>query len=131
MLGELSITHSYDVQRFKLHIAASGRDRRIPPSIPTDLASFDGIVMRSSRTRRVRKRQMRNAAGEEMDVPLKPTITFDDPQAMRQAAVLGLGVTQFVVPDALPFLKSGALARLLPEWYVDAGAISIYILVVR
>ena len=50
---------------------------------------------------------------------------------MRQAAVLGLGVTQFVVPDALPFLKSGALARLLPEWYVDAGAISIYILVVR
>jgi DNA-binding transcriptional LysR family regulator len=104
---------------------------RILPSVPADLASFEGIVMRSSRTRRVRKRQMRNAAGEEMDVPLKPTITFDDPQAMRQAAVLGLGVTQFVVPDALPFLKSGALARLLPEWYVDAGAISIYILVVR
>jgi DNA-binding transcriptional LysR family regulator len=61
-----------------------------------------------------------------MEVPLKPTITFDDPQAMRQAAVLGLGVTQIVVPDALPFLKSGALVRLLPEWYVDAGAISIY-----
>ena len=45
---------------------------------------------------------------------------------MRQAAVLGLGVTQIVVPDALPYLESGALVRLLPEWYVDAGAISIY-----
>jgi hypothetical protein len=27
---------------------------------------------------------MRNAAGEEMEVPLKPTIFLDDPQAMRQ-----------------------------------------------
>jgi DNA-binding transcriptional LysR family regulator len=69
---------------------------------------------------------MRNAAGKEMEVPLKPAITFDDPQAMRQAAVLGLGVTQIVVPDALPFLKSGALVRLLPEWYVDDGSVSIY-----
>jgi DNA-binding transcriptional LysR family regulator len=98
---------------------------RIPPSVPAELASFDGIVMRSSRTRRVHKRSMRNAAGKQMDASLKPTITFDDPQAMRQAAVLGLGVTQIVVPDALPFLQNGALVRLLPEWYVDAGVISI------
>ena len=45
---------------------------------------------------------------------------------MRQAALLGLGVTQIVVPDALSYLESGALVRLLPEWYVDAGSISIY-----
>jgi DNA-binding transcriptional LysR family regulator len=69
---------------------------------------------------------MRNAAGEEIEVPLKPTILFDDPQAMRQAAVLGLGVTQIIVPDALHFLDNGALVRLLPDWYVDAGSISIY-----
>ncbi len=99
---------------------------RIPPSVPPDLASFDGIVMRPSRTRRVLNRPMRNAASKQMDAPLQPTIVFDDPQAMRQAAVLGLGVTQIVVPDALPFLASGALVRLLPDWYVDAGSISIY-----
>ncbi len=99
---------------------------RNPPSVPTDLASFDGIVMRSSRTRRVHRQPMRNAAGEEMEVPLKPTILFDDPHAMRQAAVLGLGVTQIVVPDALAFLDTGALVRVLPDWYVDAGSISLY-----
>jgi DNA-binding transcriptional LysR family regulator len=100
--------------------------KRTPPVVPSDLASFNGILMRSSRTRKVRKRPMRNAAGQEMDVPLKPTIMFDDPQAMRQAAVLGLGVTQIIVADALRDLESGVLVRLLPEWYVDAGAISIY-----
>jgi hypothetical protein len=31
---------------------------------------------------------MRNAPGEEMEVPLKATIVFDDPQTMRTAAVL-------------------------------------------
>ncbi len=93
---------------------------------PDELAAFDGILMRSSQTRRVSKRLMRNAAGEEQDVSLKTTIVFDDPQAMRQAAVLGLGVTQIIVADALHYLESGALVRLLPEWFVDAGAISIY-----
>lgn len=82
--------------------------------------------MRSSQTRRVSKRAMRNAAGEEQDVSFKTTIVFDDPGAMRRACVLGLGVTQIIVADALHYLESGALVRLLPEWFVDAGAISIY-----
>ena len=30
------------------------------------------------------------------------------------------------VPDVLPHLESGALRRLLPRWYADAGAISLY-----
>jgi len=99
---------------------------RIPPADPSGLASFDGIVMRSSKTRRVRERPMRNAAGDEMTVPLKPTIAFDDPEAMCQAAVLGMGVTQIIVAHALRHLESGALVRLVPLWYADAGPISIY-----
>src|SRR5260221_586856 len=63
---------------------------RPPPADPSGLASFDGIVMRSSKTRRVRERPMRNAAGDEMAVLLKTIIAFDDPEAMCQAAVLGL-----------------------------------------
>jgi DNA-binding transcriptional LysR family regulator len=55
---------------------------RTPPADPSGLAAFDGIVMRASSTRRVRERPMRNAAGEEMSVPLKRTIAFDDPEAM-------------------------------------------------
>jgi DNA-binding transcriptional LysR family regulator len=99
---------------------------RSPPTDPSGLAAFDGIVMRSSRTRRVRERLMRNAAGVEMAAPLKEALAFDDPEAMCQAAVLGLGVTLILMGHALRHLDSGALVRLLPQWYADAGAVSIY-----
>ena len=69
---------------------------------------------------------MRNAAGDETTVALKPTIAFDDPGAMCQAAVLGMGVTQIIMAHALRHLESGALVRLVPQWYADAGSISIY-----
>ncbi len=99
---------------------------RTPPADPSGLAAFDGIVMRSMHTGRIRDRIMRNAAGDEMAVPLKATIAFDDPEAMCRAALLGLGATLIAVPHALPHLESGALVRLVPQWYVDAGPISIY-----
>ena len=49
---------------------------RTPPADPSGLAAFDGIVMRSMHTGRVRERIMRNAAGDEMAVPQKATIAF-------------------------------------------------------
>lgn len=93
---------------------------------PTGLSAFDGIVMRSARTGRVRRWAMRNAAGAEMPAPLAETIVLSDPAAMCRAALLGLGVTLIAVPDVLPHLESGALVRLVPQWYADAGPISLY-----
>jgi DNA-binding transcriptional LysR family regulator len=40
--------------------------------------------------------------------------------------LLGLGVAMLAMPDVLPALESGRLVRLVPRWYADAGAISIY-----
>jgi DNA-binding transcriptional LysR family regulator len=99
---------------------------RKQPADPSELAVFDGIVMRSTRTGRTRDRIMRNAAGTEIQATLKETIIFDDPEAMCRAALLGLGVTLIAVPHALPHLERGALVRLLPQWYADSGPISIY-----
>lgn len=45
---------------------------------------------------------------------------------MREAALLGLGITLVAVPDVRPDLDRGDLVRPLPRWYADAGAISIY-----
>ncbi len=45
---------------------------------------------------------------------------------MREAARLGLGVALLAMPDVLPELERGALVRLVPRWYADAGAIAIY-----
>jgi DNA-binding transcriptional LysR family regulator len=99
---------------------------RTPPADPSGLAEFGGIVMRSARTGRVRQWVMRNAAGAELPAVLTETIVVNDPAAMCRAALLGLGVTLVAVPDVLPHLESGALVRLAPQWYADAGSISLY-----
>jgi DNA-binding transcriptional LysR family regulator len=69
---------------------------------------------------------MRNKAGEEATAEMKPTLAMSDPEAMCQCAVMGLGVTLVGMPHALPHLESGALVRVLPEWWTDAGAIAVY-----
>ena len=99
---------------------------RVPPTAPGDLAELDGIVMRSSRTGRVRHRTMRDTVGDEMPAQLSETIMVNDPAAMREAAILGLGVALLAVSDVLSSIERGELVRLLPRWYADAGAISIY-----
>ncbi len=96
------------------------------PSDPAKLQTMDGIVMRSTATGRVRHWTMRNAAGESRPAPLKESLVVNDPGAMREAALLGLGVAMLVTADVLPALESGALVRLAPRWFADAGAISIY-----
>jgi DNA-binding transcriptional LysR family regulator len=100
--------------------------RRTPPTDPSGLAAFDGILMRSLGTGRIRHWTMRDAAGTEMAGSPRETIVVNDPAAMRQAALLGLGVTMIAMPDALQHLESGNLVRVLPRWYADAGALSIY-----
>lgn len=99
---------------------------RTPPADPEGLAALDGIVMRSSHTGRIRHWTMRNVHGAELQAMPAETIVLNDPAAMCQAALLGLGVTLIAVPDALPYLESGALVRLVPQWYADAGPVSIY-----
>jgi DNA-binding transcriptional LysR family regulator len=99
---------------------------RTKPTDPAGLADLDGIVMRSARTGRVRHWTMRNAAGAEIMATPAETVILNDPAAMCRAALLGLGVALVAVPDVLPHLESGALVRLVPQWYADAGPISLY-----
>lgn len=99
---------------------------RLPPANPSEFLAFDGIVMRSPQTGRIRHWTMRDAQGAEVAAPLSERIIVNDPSAMRQAALLGLGIALVAVPDVLPDLENGALVRLAPHFYADAGAISIY-----
>jgi len=99
---------------------------RTPPTDPAGLAAFAGIVMRSTRSGRVRHWTLSDAVGAEMAATLTETIVLNDPAALREAALLGLGVALLAVPDVLPWLERGELVRLLPRWYADAGAISLY-----
>ncbi|WP_105425468.1 LysR family transcriptional regulator [Neorhizobium tomejilense] len=101
------------------------KDRPMP-SHPADLANLDGIHMRSSNTGRIRQWVMRNAGGDEVPVALREKMVLNDPAAIAHAASLGLGVVMIAMPDALSYMESGTLVRLLPDWYADIGPISIY-----
>lgn len=75
---------------------------RTLPSSPADLAQYNGIVMRGIRTGRVRQWVMRDSVGNEASAELSENIVLNDPAAMREAALLGLGVTLLVSPMSSP-----------------------------
>jgi DNA-binding transcriptional LysR family regulator len=101
------------------------RGRRLPRE-PDELASFDGIMRRSSPTGRVRPWTLRSRRVVEQAVPCRPRIIFSDPEAIAHAARLGLGVALLPMPFAFALIESGDLVRLLPGWYSDAGPLSLY-----
>ncbi|RON47849.1 LysR family transcriptional regulator [Pseudomonas frederiksbergensis] len=96
------------------------------PVTPADLLNHTGIVMRGIRTGRIRQWVMRDAGGVEASAVLSENIILNDPAAMREAALLGLGVTLLVLPDVVTQIQRGELVRLLPDWHADAGPISLY-----
>lgn len=99
---------------------------RVAPGDPAGLVELEGIVMRSLQSGRIRHWTMRDAVGNESAATLREDIVVNDPAAMREVARLGLGVALLAMPDVLPELESGTLVRLVPRWYADAGAISVY-----
>src|SRR5678816_2725347 len=99
---------------------------RTPPRVPADVAELDGIMRRSSPTGRVRAWTLRSRRGAEQPVPCRPRAVFSDPEAVAEAARLGLGVALVPMPFAFEQLRTGELVRVLPGWYSDAGPLSIY-----
>ena len=100
---------------------------RALPREPADLATVDAIMRRSSPTGRVRPWTLRTRrSSTEQPVACRPRIVFSDPEAIAQAALQGLGVAMLPMPFAYAHIGSGALVRLLPGWYSDAGALSLY-----
>lgn len=99
---------------------------RSMPLTPADLVHFDGIARRSSGTGRLRSWTLRHTGGEEAPLEFRTVAIFDDPEAMADAAALGLGIAMVPAPHAAPYLASGRLVRLLPEWRGDAGPLSVY-----
>jgi len=105
-----------------------GRDM---PRQPSDLAALDALLRRSSPTGRVRgwtlRRVRANAREAEITVELpRPRAVFNDPEALAQAALMGLGVAMLPMPFVERSLRGGELVRLLPEWYQDTGAVWLY-----
>ncbi|SDE03144.1 DNA-binding transcriptional regulator, LysR family [Massilia sp. PDC64] len=99
---------------------------RVPPDRPAGLEECDWIALRSLQSGRIRTWTLRNTAGEEAVFDPVPALVLNDPGAVREAALLGLGAALLAMPDVLPQLEQGSLVRLLPDWFADAGEISLY-----
>ncbi|GAB3390666.1 LysR family transcriptional regulator [Azotobacter armeniacus] len=96
------------------------------PQRPEQLRDWDGVLMRSALSGRLRLWSLRDSAGAEQPVELRARLLVNDPDALCHAVRLGLGVGLLALPDVLPHLHSGALVRLLPDWHADAGPLSLY-----
>jgi DNA-binding transcriptional LysR family regulator len=93
---------------------------------PDDLSAHDGILIRSPQSGRIGSLPLRNRGGEQAGIELRLKMAMSDPEAACMAAAAGLGVALVAMPQALPQLERGAVVRVLSDWYVDAGTISVY-----
>jgi DNA-binding transcriptional LysR family regulator len=93
---------------------------------PEDLQAHEGILIRSPQTGRVRTWPLTNREREHSPMNLKGRMTMSDPDAACGAAEQGLGIALVSVAFAVPYLRSGTLSRVLPDWYVDDGILSLY-----
>jgi DNA-binding transcriptional LysR family regulator len=108
-------------------VAAPGYlGQRAPIGAPADLAQCDGILVRSPQTGRVRNWPLRNRGGQQAPIELRQHMTMSDPEAVCRVAEMGLGIGLTAMPHALPYLDSGRLQRVLPDWYVDGGVLALY-----
>jgi len=93
---------------------------------PADLSKLDALLRYSQTTHRITPWHLKTVKGEQITVELPPRATLNDPEALCYAAMAGLGVAHVPMPHAIRHLQSGALVRVLPEWYTESTVISLY-----
>ncbi|MNL03500.1 HTH-type transcriptional regulator DmlR [compost metagenome] len=94
---------------------------------PDDLQHHDGILIRSPQTGRVRSWQLTGRSPQHCrPLMLKARMTMSDSDAACATAAQGLGIALVSMPFAVNYLEAGTLQRVLPDWYIDDGNISIY-----
>ena len=96
------------------------------PMHPQDLARHRGLLRRSMATGRLLPWALKSGQGEELIASVRPVMVLDDPEAMARAAATGMGIAMLPLPHALPLLQSGALVRVLRQWYAETRPLSIY-----
>ncbi|WP_323164976.1 LysR family transcriptional regulator [Pseudomonas atacamensis] len=100
--------------------------KHAPISHPDDLRQHDGILIRSPQTGRVRSWQLTHRDQQHSPLTLRARMTMSDSEAACATAMQGLGIALVSMPFAVAYLQAGTLQRVLPDWFVDDGNISIY-----
>lgn len=96
------------------------------PATPADLRELDSVAMRSVFSGRVIERTLRHVSGRSEVAEPRVRMTVNDPEAVLRGVLMHLGIGLLAMPDVVDRLESGALVRVLPDWYQESGAISLY-----
>lgn len=117
-----------ELAKIYLVLAASPAylQRHFVPQSPIDLYQLDALLRFSQSTHRLTPWHLKTLNGEQITVELPPRITLNDPEALCEAAVAGLGIAQVPMSHALRFFESGELVRVLPDWYTEWGTLALY-----
>lgn len=95
-----------------------------PPTAPRDLLAHDCILGRIGD--RVAPRWEFERRGVELVVEVRGRLTLDDPNAMRDAALAGVGVAYLHELFAADDLAAGRLQSALDDWTEPYPSISLY-----
>ncbi|MGQ2964230.1 LysR family transcriptional regulator [Methylophilus sp.] len=99
---------------------------RFTPETPAELAQLDALIRYSQTTNRPTPWHLKTLAGDQATLELPPRATLNDPEMLCNAAMAGLGIAHVPMPHAVRHLESGALVRVLPQWYTETGVICLY-----
>ncbi|MCK7612141.1 LysR family transcriptional regulator [Roseibium sediminicola] len=89
-------------------------NRRGRPQHPDDLTEHDYLLYRNISTGDCVP--FFGAAGEQLSIRINPTMIVNNSATLRQAALAGLGITLSNRWLIDPYLKSGELEQVLPDW---------------
>jgi DNA-binding transcriptional LysR family regulator len=99
--------------------------RRRPPRRPEDLTRHSCIrYSQNSGPHGPKWRFERN--GETLEIAVTGSVTVNAPDLALRAALDGLGVACTVEAQAEPFLRSGQLIRVLPDWSSSVPGIFLH-----
>ena len=84
------------------------------------------VLATGCQTGRVRSWQLTHRDQQHSPLTLRARMTMSDSEAACASAMQGLGIALVSMPFAVAYLHAGTLQRVLPDWFVDDGNISIY-----
>ena len=96
-------------------------DRHGRPQSPADLAGLPSLAMTRAGDRH--SWSLRDADGDEIDVPHQPRLVTDDMVALRHAARVGLGIVQLPRMMVEEDLYHGRLEKTLTAWTPPGGVV--------
>ena len=103
------------IRRYPVVAPAFLEGRQLPEA-PADIAAWPWLTLGTEVFGGARNITLFNESGEEQTLHVNPVLTAEGVTALREAALLGLGVSPLPGWLVSEDLSAGRLVRLLPQW---------------